>query len=242
MSQQLRVEREFVIAGQADKEAQTKGNFMLAKVSYDNHFVRDNNASTDWVETTYGSTIAYSTELGGAMKVTTGGTILDLGEFTHKVIWGCAKNCVMEARVKLSAITTVTCVVGFADARHNTNDELAAELSSSTLVAARGTEVAAFIFDTDSAANFWYVGAYKTGTPGTPVVTSIVPTGDTYQNLRVEMNEDGDATFYIDGEAVGFLQTAVTVATLLTPYVAFMARVGGERIGYIDRLDMWQDE
>lgn len=243
MSQQIPVSRDIVFRGAADYTRNVKGNFMTEKVYYDNHFVEDNNTSYQWTEghDSSSSTWSHSATAGGAMICTTSGSDTDLGEFTNNVIWSCAKNCTMEARVKLSSIADIVIVVGFADAAHANSNELAAEMTSAALVATRGTEVAVLIHDTNSSVDKFYYGAYKLGVIGTPVVTAIAPS-TSYQNLRVAMNTTGGATFYINGVRVGFLPTCVTSTVLLTPMVAFMARTGSEKIGYIDRTTMWQDE
>lgn len=244
MPQQVKVFRDLEFLGNAGYNRNINGNPMTSKVVYDNHFVEDNDTTYGWSEErdTASSTWSYSATAGGAMICTTSGTDLDLGEFTHNVIWSCAKNCAMEARVKLSTATSVCIAVGFADAAHGTSNEIAIEMTSAALVGTRGTEVAAFVFDsTDASEEFWYYGAYKLGVGGTPVATSLAA-GTTYQNMRVAMNSDGDATFYINGAAVGFLPTCVTTTVLLTPYIAVIDRQGAAKILYIDRVTMWQDE
>lgn len=243
MSQNLKVYRDLEFLGHANNDQNIRGNPMYEKVFFTDHFIADGDES-DWVEgtDTASSTIAYGAALGGVLTITTSGTTLDLGEITHVVQWGCAKNCVMEARVKFSSIDDVAMAVGFADAALGSSNKIAAEMSSAALVASRATEFAGLLHDTNSSYDYWYYGAYKAGNIGTPVITAVAPLTTAYQNLRVAMNTDGDATFYINGVAVGFLPTCVTTGTLLTPYVGFMARTGSEKIGYVDRITMWQDE
>jgi len=249
--QQVKVNRDLEFLGYANQSPNIKGNPMYEKVFFTDHFIADAEES-DWVETTQGITIAYSTILGGAMKMTPGGSDAnDCGEITHAVIWGASKNCVMEARIKVGVDTNCAMNVGWVDARHNVNNQINFEITSgaATMVASRATEGAAFVFDTQGSVDVWYCGAYTGGTPGTPVAatgasTTYALADDTYANLRVALNSDGDATFYYNGEAVGFLNECLAHAStdLLTPYVAYMKRTTGTDVFSIDRITMWQDE
>lgn len=242
MSQNLKVYRDLTFLGHADADQNIGGNPMYKKVFWTTHLTHDNDTTYNLIEATQGGALTHSVEVGGAMLCTSGGTNLDLCEMTYTVLWGCAKNCVMEARVKMTPITNVAMAVGFADAAHGQNNEIVAEITSAAQET-RATEFAGFIFDTASSADTWYYGASKSGAPGTPVATAIAPAASIYQNLRVEMNTDGDATFYINGTAVGFLPTCVTTGTLLTPIWAFIDKAGTATAkGYVDRITCWQDE
>jgi hypothetical protein len=63
------------------------------------------------------------------------------------------------------------------------------------------------------------------------------------RNLRVELNDDGDAFFYIDGSAVAFIEDAVTDGTLLCFTVQAMTRAAdGSNTVRVRRVDVWADE
>jgi hypothetical protein len=118
-------------------------------------------------------------------------------------------------------------------------------------VDARGTNGAAFVFDTDGTTDVWYCCAVNADTEGTPATftgstygATTAPVADTYANMRVELNSDGDATFYYNGEPVGFQAECLAHAStdLLTPYVAVIAREGAAKVLTIDRITCWQDE
>ena len=204
-----------------------------------------------WVESTQGSTIAHGVALGGVTTITTSGTDDDCGELTHDAMWSAAKNCVMEARIKVSAITAVGINVGWVDAVHNTNDQINFELTGVALVDARVTDGAAFVFDTDGTTDVWYCAACDSDTEGTPATftgsfygATTAPVANTYANMRVSLNSDGDATFFYNGEAVGFQAECISPLStdLLTPYVAVIAREGAAKVLTIDRITCWQDE
>ena len=237
-SQQNIVAGDLVFNGRASYQLNVKGTMLTEKHIIDKFFSHDNST---WTEASEGGTWTYSSQSGGAMILTSGASAKDMGEMTYSVIYSCAKNCGMQARIKLST-TDLSGRFGLADAAHGANDQQAAELSSAALVGSRATEFAGLVFDTDASAAYFYYGAYKSGAGGTPVVTAIAPVNDTYINLRTQMNTDGDATFYINGNAVGFLPTCVTTGTLLTPIVSFLERGTVGLIGSVNRISVWQDE
>jgi len=250
MSQQVRIARDLVFAGYANQSANIKGNAMMEKVYLHDHFIADPDEQ-DWVEeASNGSTIAQAAANGGTVTITTGGTDDDVGEFSHAAQWSGSKNCVMEARVKVDDITTVGLNVGWIDADMSANDQICYELDgTNALVNARGSDGAAFVFDTDAGTDVWYCAAVKSDTEGTPVTlaggtygATTAPVNNTYANFRVALDTSGNATFYYNGEAVGYLPECCTAATLMCPYVAIVARDGVARVATIDRITCWQDE
>ena len=251
MSQQVRVERDLVFAGRADSTANIKGNPMPEKVILHDHFIADP-SEQDWVEEeSNGGTIAQSAANGGEVTLTLSGTNDDVAEFSHAAQWSAAKNCVMEARVKVDDITNVGINIGWVDADMSTNDQICFEITggAATLVNGRVSDGAAFVFDTDGNSDVWYVAATKADAEGTPATlkgstngVTTAPVNATYVNFRVALNTDGDATFYYNGEAVGFLPTAVTVATLQCPYIGYIAREGAAKVATSHRITCWQDE
>ncbi len=250
MSQKVEVQgagsadRGLIFSGAAAIQANVVGNFMPERVILHDHFIADY-SEQDWVaEATNGSTIAQAVANGGTVTIVTGGSVDDCGEFSHAVQWSGAKNCVMEARINVSNITSVGINVGWIDADLSTNDQIGFELTGTALVNARANEGAVFVFDTDGDTDVWYVAATDSGNEGTPVVLqpSVAPVNSTYENLRVTIDTDGNARFYRNGKTVGFLGTAITAAGLLTPYVAIIDRAGSARTLTIDRITCWQDE
>ncbi len=249
--QEVSASRYFEAKGKAAQGPNFKGNFMPEKVILHDHFIADP-SEQDWVEEeSNGGTIAQAAANGGTVTLTLGGTNDDVAEFSHAAQWSAAKNCVMEARVKVDDITNVGINIGWLDADMSTNDQIGFEITAgaATLVDVRGSDGAVFVFDTDGNSDVWYVAATKADAEGTPVTlngatngATTAPVAATYANFRVALNSDGDATFYYNGEAVGFLPTAVTVATLQCPYVANIAREGAAKVATVDRITCWQDE
>ena len=254
--QQVKVFRDLEFLGNASYNKNIMGYPMSDKVVFDDHFVADCDEN-DWVETVYGATIAHGPGLGGVTTITGGGAANDCGELTHDAMWSAAKNCVIQVRLKVSVITEIAIAVGWADARHNVNNEIAFELdSSNALVDVRATDGAAFVFDTDAGTDVWYCAAVDGDAEGTPVAATgtRVPVADTYCYLRVALNSDGDATFYFANDLstagspqnlvqVGLLPACLSpaITDLMTPYVGFIAHTSATVLT-VDRITMWQDE
>jgi len=246
MPQQVKVFRDLEFLGNASYNPNIKGYPMYDKVFFTDHFIADADES-DWVEEdTNGCTTTHSAANGGLTILTLGAINDDVGEFSHTAQWSASKNCVMEARVHSDIITLVGINVGWVSADMSTNDTIAFSITAGAATLATGptNDGAAFVFDTDGTPDVWYCAATKATVDGTPVAATgtRAPVASTFQNLRVALNSDGDATFYFNGEAVGFLETCITAATLLTPYCAIISRTTGARVLSIDRITCWQDE
>lgn len=243
--QQVKVNRDLEFVNFAAHSPNVKGPMMTELNIFDEHFNNDTDEN-DWTESTQGGTITgNSAVLGGAVTIATGGASDGEGEISRLATWGASKNCGMEARIKMSGITQININVGFVDVVNNTDNEIAGMLSGSGVFTAPSVtaDFALFVLDTGEA-SAWYVGASKNGNEGTPVAAtpSTVPVTD-YIRLRVQTNTDGDVTFYLNDEAVGFLHEGVvaTSSDLLTPYVACMENSSSTRTLTIDRITVWQD-
>jgi len=250
MSQQVRVEQDLVFAGKAEYTPNVKGNMMMEKVYFHDHFLSAL-AYSSWVEEeTNGGTATQTAANGGTVVLTAGATADDdCVEFSHAAQWSGAKNCVMEARLKLTGITAIGVNVGWLDADMSSNDKIGFELTGVALVNARGADGAAFVFDTDGDTDVWYCCAVKAATEKTPATftgktngATTAPVAGTYATFRVALNTAGDATYYYNGECVGHQAAVVTAATLQCPYVALIARENAAKTVTVDRITCWQDE
>lgn len=250
MGQQVNVYRELKFQGSANYNANITGNPMYDKVFFHDHFIADP-SEKDWVESeSYGGTITQSAANGGTVLITLGGSNDDSGEFSHAAQWSGAKNCVMEARVKIDNIATVGVNIGWVSVVEGADNQISFELDSGDdLVNDRAPDGAAFVFDTDAGTDVWYCAACKSNAELTPITFSgathgatTVPENGTYATFRVALDTSGNATFFYNGEPVGYLASAVTAATLQCPLVSAIGRDGNARVITIDRITCWQDE
>ncbi len=142
---------------------------------------------------------------------------------------------VFEARVKTSAITDVSIFVGLTDQKASLEIPVESAGSANTITT-NATDAVGFMFDTDMTDdNIWLVGV-DTGSDATPQDSALAFVADTYRTLRVEVATTGEATFYIDGTAIGTAMTNATAATTLYPTIAAGARSTASRTVTVDYL------
>ena len=125
----------------------------------------------------------------------------------------------MEARVKLSAITTVTANIGFIDNKATLEE---AFQNASDTVTATSADAACFSFDTSATTTEWFACAVDSTTVDTDTATTgIAPAAGVYQVLRIEVSSGGDSVyFYIDGVLYNTLDVSgISPATDLYPYL-----------------------
>ena len=176
---------------------------------------------------------------GGVGTLVTGTSSGNRAQFTaglnHKAEDG---SLIFVARVmNLTAITNRALFLGFTDTVAQENP---IEVSGTTITSS-ASDAVGFMFDTAATTDVWYVQGVKadTDTPLTAASVNggnVVPTAGTYQEFRIEVSTDGDATFYIDGEMCGFVANCVTPTVLLTPIVLVEARTTAAQTVYVDYL------
>lgn len=152
-----------------------------------------------------------------------------------------AGTTILEARVKISFITNVAFFFGFTDQIAALEMPIYSAASADTITTDASDGVG-FMFDTSMATdNIWLVGV-NNNVDETSQNTGIAPVLDTYLTLRITLNSSGDATFYINGSAVGsVMTTACRTSVSLYPTFAAMARSTGSRTFTADYLYMRQD-
>lgn len=241
MSQQVRIGRDLVFLGGANWHPNIEGNPMFDKVVFYDDFVgKDIRAEWNSVSDN-GGTVAITAGSGGTVTITTGGTSEDRGILTFGLNFYPAQKPYVFARVQVDNITTVCLNVGFSDALTEADNHLAYEIDAgdSAMVCTNG---AGWVFDTDATADYWHT-CNKDGTTGAITAYGTnAPVNETYVWLGVGINSDGDATYFYNGSAVAFKETAVTSTTPLTPFFGCMARTTAARVMTIDKVYLFQDE
>lgn len=161
-----------------------------------------------------GGTVTMVTGDDAAADMATNGVALN-SELNWKAGQG---NLVLEARVKVSAITAVQLFVGFTDTKAL---EFPVNVGAADALTTTATDAVGFTFDTGADTDkIWLVGVAN-NTDATAQNSALAYVADTYKILRVEVTDAGVATFYIDNTQVGTAMTgAVTTTVALTPVVA----------------------
>ena len=161
--------------------------------------------------------------IGGVLRLTTGdagtGIAADMEQITQALQWQASNgDLVMQARVKLSAITTCYAFIGFTDL---VTFEAPVIGATGTTITTNATDAVGFLFDTTLTAVKWHLVGVANDVDATKQDSGVAPVAAQYQTFRVVVTAAGVATFFINGIQVGTSMTgAVTPGTDLTPTIA----------------------
>lgn len=161
--------------------------------------------------------------IGGVARLTTGdagtGIAADMEQITQALQWQASNgDLVIQARLKLSAITTCYAFIGFTDL--TTFEAPIISASSANTITTNASDAVGFMFDTNMTDDKWWLVGVAGDTDATAQNTTYAPVADTYATFRVEVSSTGVAAFFYNGAQVGTLMTgAVTAATDLTPTI-----------------------
>ncbi len=160
----------------------------------------------------------------GVYQLTSGdagvNTAGDAEQLTLSLEWQADQGgLVFETRLHLdTAITTVELCVGLTD---NVALELPFTNASDTITSV-ASDAVAFCFDTNATTDEWWALGVAGNTDATTnIATGTAPVADTYQVLRIEVDDGGHACrFYIDGAIVAsFTANCITTTVALAPIV-----------------------
>mgnify|MGYP003143040840 CR=1 FL=1 len=133
---------------------------------------------------------------------------------------------VFECRVSFDQITGVTACFGLSDKLATDDEHLLHTITAGT-VADGGLTVAntvEFVYSEEATAGtLWHAASENAGTIGNSGAEETLtdgPTIDTYDVLRLEVDSDGTARFYINGVLRLTRTSAVATTALLIPYIA----------------------
>lgn len=149
------------------------------------------------------------------------------------------RNVVMEARVKVSVITTVKVEVGLTDVV--TDNGAVNSLGSNTATA---TDAVLWVVDTDDTA-YWQNWGVDSGTPATKLEPSIA-LANTWATLGIYLKDTTAWFYYKDANGrLTYLSDpmtdAVTETVSLTPWIHVQNRAGSiQRTLDVDYVRVWQ--
>jgi len=162
--------------------------------------------------------------IGGVLRFTTGdagtGLAADMVQMTQALQWQASNgNLCIQARFKLSAITTCYAFFGFTDVVTLEGPIISA--ASADTLTSNATDAVGIMFDTRMTTDNWWLVGVATDVDATAQDSGYAPVADTYETWRIEVNASGVATFFRNGIQVGTAMSgAVTAATDLTPTFA----------------------
>lgn len=162
--------------------------------------------------------------IGGVLRVTTGdagtGLAADMIQLTQALQWQASNGgLAVEARFKLSAITTCYVFFGFTDLV--TLEAPIESAASADTLTSNASDAVGFMFDTRMSTDDWWLVGVAADTDATAQDTTSAPVADTYATFRIEVSSAGVATFFYNGVQVGTAMSgALTAGTDLTPTLA----------------------
>ena len=136
---------------------------------------------------------------------------------------------VLEVRVQFEDLLTSSCFIGFCDT-NDVAETIPAEISTTTLSIA-ATSCVGFVFDGNATTvDGWYF-AYNGGTTAATTVSADVDSGivlveDEWDILRVEIDNDATARWYINGVLKKTLEGACSTSTNLSAFVGVESEGG----------------
>jgi len=133
---------------------------------------------------------------------------------------------IFECRVSFDQITGVAACFGLSDtlatdAEHLLHTIVAGTVADGGLTVTNTVEIV--YSEEATASTLWHAASENGGTIGNAGAEETLvdgPTANTYDVLRIEVDSDGDARFYINGVLRLTRATAVATTALLIPYIA----------------------
>ena len=214
-------------------------------------FIGDAINTTLWGNPTKGTDaatvdFAHLTGVNGLLKGTTGAgagaNMAANGIQIHSALQWKADQSLLprrlcfEARLKISAITGISIFAGLTDQIAALEAPVISAASADTITT-NASDAVGFMFDTAMATdNIWLVGV-KGDTDATKQDSGIAPVADTFITLRVEVDSNENAWFFINGKSSGVrMASALTKTVALTPVIAAYSNAAASRDVTLDYL------
>lgn len=245
MPRQLFIDDNIEMRGDALHRANLKGPWQEKKVHFHDHFTDDTLSTDKWLATVTNHTIAVNhATYRHCVLFTTDTTDNEASFLSTPLCWEDDQNVVVEGKVLMSDISETMFGLFLTDATSEATPDTPIDYSGGTLAAA-ATNAVGIIADGDDSVNGEgsIVGVGVNGGTLETAIDSATDWADAaWHTLRIELNPDGDAYFYLDGVSFGYMSTALTSGTALCALLCVANRGTAAETVYVDRVDAWQDE
>lgn len=172
---------------------------------------------------------AINAALNGTIRGTTGATTTTMAGSGiqvdgHLNFEADSQGLEFGVRVKMSAVTNIAIFVGL------TNQVAALQIPANGTGGGNGVtknanDCVGFLYDTTMTTKDWYGVGVKGGVVGTVQDSGAAPVAATYDDMFVQVDATGAASFFLNGVAVGsLLANAVTKTVPLAPVIAAFSR------------------
>lgn len=133
------------------------------------------------------------------------------------LIFDISNSPAIETKLQITDVSGTAVFFGFSDANTETSPAFTIDYADGTLAAA-ATDAVGFVIDADKGTSSIYVASIATGGAVTATDTGLDWADLATKTLRIELDTSGNATFYVDGVAVGYTAAAVTDVPLCAVY------------------------
>lgn len=184
--------------------------------------------------------------VGGVLRLTTGDsattTMAGNGIQVESALnWKANQGgLIFEARVALDDISTTAWFLGFTD--QVAALEMPFTLGGSDALTSNATDGIGVLFDTGADADNWWIVGVKNDVDAVKENLGLAPVAATYETFRIEIDINGHATFFRNGEQIGnLMKSAVTASVALTPVFAGFSRAAAVRNLDVDYVYVQQN-
>ena len=245
MPRQLWIDDHIEFRNEASHRSNIDGMMGETKVHFLDHFTDDTLSTDRWTATVSNHSIAvdHGTYAGGMALITTDTTTDETSHLGSAVCWEDDLNAVVEFRILITDVDAVCVFAGFSDEVEESTPDMPIDYSGGVLAAA-ATNAVGIVMDADDTVNgaLSIVGVGVNGdTPKTAIDSGTDWADNAWHTLRIELDPDGDAYFYLDGVGFGYMATAVASGTKLCAIVAVANRGSSAETVYVDKVECWQD-
>ncbi len=243
MSYKVNVNKSLDFIGQANNQANVKGNFSterMCSVDWFDQVAID--LTNDYVSTLGGTNDAVALVAGG-----TNGVLLTTGTGDNEVsflgtglIFDISNEPEIEAKVTLTDVSGTCFFFGFSDANTESTPASTIDYADATLAAAC-TDGCGFVVDADKLTSTIYCASIATGGSVTGTSTGTMWTDGATHTLRIRLDASGNATFFLDDVPVHYQAAAVTDVPLCAVFNYGTRANDGANTVIVKYLKKWQN-
>lgn len=243
MSQQVNVSRAIDFVDSAAHRTNIKGNPSTERYCNTDWFDQVAlDTTNDYVSTLGGTSDGAALVAGGntGVLLTTGTGDNEVSFLGTALIFDITNEPEIEAKVTIADVSGTSFFFGFSDANTESTPDSTIDYADATLAAA-ATDAAGFVCDADKATSSLYCASIATGGSVAAVDTSIDWTDGATHVLRIALNSEGDASFWVDGVLKSIVQSAVTDVPLCAVFNYGTRANDGSNTVTVKYLKKWQD-
>ena len=245
--QTLNISKHIKFHGAAQHKQNIRGPCNEEMGHFHDHFTDDTLSTDKWLATVTNFTIAveHATYPGGICRIATSAHDNEACFLATPLCWEDDMSAICEAKILISDVSGLAVFFGFSDATFETSPAMPIDYADAVLATVATRDAVGFICDFDDTVNgansIVAVGA-NNGALETAIDSGTDWADAVWHILRVELDPDAKAVFYLDGVVFGTMTTALTSGTHLCIICAVANRDATTDYVYLDRVDGWQDE